>query len=112
MNLFFLFSVTNGQRLTRLKSTQLTNGTYLFKLGNENIFKNYVNQYTINSMALNKPQRNEERDKKRYMSHKFSLSSNQDFKWVGLLNCEYLLLYSFLLRTLVLIHVFKSVIII
>lgn len=67
----------------------MSNGTYLFKLGNENNFKNYINQYTTNPLALNKPQRNEERDKKRYMSHKFSLASSQDFKWIGLLNGKF-----------------------
>lgn len=81
------FSVS--ERLTRQKSNQMSNGTYLFKLGNENNFKTYINQYASNSLALNKPQRNEERDKKRYMSHKFSLSSTQEFKWVGLLNGMY-----------------------
>ncbi|KAJ2952773.1 hypothetical protein O0L34_g7133 [Tuta absoluta] len=88
------------ERVTRLKSNQISNGTYLFKLGNENNFKNYVNQYTTNPLALNKPQRNEERDKKRYMSHKFSLSSNQDFKWVGLLNATKPLLVATLRQTL------------
>lgn len=80
--------MADGQRLTRLKTTQITNGTFLFKLGNESNFKNYTNQYSSNPMALNKPQRNEERDKKRYMAHKFSLSSGQEFKWIGLLNCK------------------------
>ncbi|XP_049867331.1 nucleosome-remodeling factor subunit NURF301 [Pectinophora gossypiella] len=88
------------ERVTRLKSNQLSNGTYLFKLGNENTFKSYVNQYTTNPLALNKPQRNEERDKKRYMSHKFSLSSSQDFKWVGLLNATKPLLVATLRQTL------------
>ncbi|XP_063359454.1 nucleosome-remodeling factor subunit NURF301 [Cydia amplana] len=88
------------ERLTRLKSNQISNGTYLFKLGNENNFKNYVNQYTTNPLALNKPQRNEERDKKRYMSHKFSLSCGQDFKWIGLLNATKPLLVATLRQTL------------
>lgn len=93
--------VTDGdRRVTRLKSNQMSNGTYLFKLGNENNFKNYINQYTSNPLALNKPQRNEERDKKRYMSHKFSLSSGQDFKWVGLLNATKPLLEATLRQTL------------
>lgn len=83
------FSFLVSDRLTRLKSNQMSNGTYLFKLGNENNFKNYINQYTTNPLALNKPQRNEERDKKRYMSHKFSLASSQDFKWIGLLNGKF-----------------------
>ncbi|XP_059054430.1 nucleosome-remodeling factor subunit NURF301 [Achroia grisella] len=89
-----------SERVTRLKSNQISNGTYLFKLGNENSFKNYVNQYSINPLALNKPQRNEERDKKRYMAHKFSLSSGQEFKWVGLLNATKPLLVATLRQTL------------
>ncbi|CAB3236349.1 unnamed protein product [Arctia plantaginis] len=88
------------ERLTRLKSNQISNGTYLFKLGNENSFKTYINQYTTNPLALNKPQRNEERDKKRYMSHKFSLVSTQEFKWVGLLNATRPLLEATLRQTL------------
>ncbi|XP_052861853.1 nucleosome-remodeling factor subunit NURF301 [Anopheles cruzii] len=70
-------------RVTRQKLTQLSNGTLHFKLGMENGFKNYVNQYTINPIALNKPQRNEERDKKRHLSHKFSLTQASEFKWLG-----------------------------
>ncbi|XP_026495038.2 nucleosome-remodeling factor subunit NURF301 [Vanessa tameamea] len=88
------------ERVTRLKSNQISNGTYLFKLGNENAFKSYVNQYTTNPLALNKPQRNEERDKKRYTSHKFSLSSGQEFKWVGLLNATKPLFVTTLRQTL------------
>lgn len=49
-------------------------------------FKTYVNQYNINPTALNKPQRNEDRDKKRHLSHKFSLTPASDFKWTGQLN--------------------------
>ncbi|XP_057659195.1 nucleosome-remodeling factor subunit NURF301 isoform X2 [Diorhabda carinulata] len=70
-------------RMTRLKSSQIANGTYLFKLGMENSFKIYVNQFTTNVIALNKPQRNEERDKKRHLSHKFSLTPASEFKWTG-----------------------------
>ncbi|KAL3268250.1 hypothetical protein HHI36_007374 [Cryptolaemus montrouzieri] len=70
-------------RMTRLKSSQIANGTYLYKLGMENTFKTYVNQFTTNIIALNKPQRNEERDKKRHLSHKFSLTTVSEFKWMG-----------------------------
>lgn len=49
-------------------------------------FKTYVNQYNVNPIALNKPQRNEDRDKKRHLSHKFSLTPASDFKWSGLTN--------------------------
>ncbi|KAL1380068.1 hypothetical protein pipiens_014471, partial [Culex pipiens pipiens] len=70
-------------RLTRNRLSQLGNGTLYFKLGQENGFKSYVNQYSINPIALNKPQRNEERDKKRHLSHKFSLTQASEFKWLG-----------------------------
>lgn len=70
-------------RLTRNTITQIKKGTIYFKLGMENSFKTYVNQYTINAVALNKPQRNEERDKKRHLSHKFSLTTASEFKWLG-----------------------------
>ncbi|XP_025834373.1 nucleosome-remodeling factor subunit NURF301 isoform X2 [Agrilus planipennis] len=75
--------LTDSLRMTRLKSTQIANGTYLYKLGMENSFKSYINQYTTNPIALNKPQRNEERDKKRHLSHKFSLTTASEFKWIG-----------------------------
>ncbi|XP_073840777.1 nucleosome-remodeling factor subunit NURF301 E(bx) [Musca autumnalis] len=69
--------------VTRQKSSQIANGTQYFKLGMENAFKTYVNQYTSNPIALNKPQRNEERDKRRHLSHKFSLTTASEFKWMG-----------------------------
>lgn len=72
--------------LTRSRSNQLSNGTFFFKLGMENAHKEYFNQFTTNSLALNKPQKNEERDKKRHLSHKFSLTQASEFKWGGLLN--------------------------
>lgn len=49
----------------------------------ENGFKTYVNQYSTNMAALTKSQRNEERDKKRHLSHKFSLTQASEFKWAG-----------------------------
>lgn len=49
----------------------------------DNGFKTYVNQYSSNPTALNKTQKNEERDKKRHMSHKFSLTGSGEFKWCG-----------------------------
>lgn len=70
-------------RMTRLKNANLN---CPFKLGHENTFKTYVNQFTSNVYALNKPQRNEDRDKKRPLSHKFSLTEASAFKWGGVLN--------------------------
>lgn len=88
------------ERMTRLKSNQIATGTYLFKLGMDNTYKTYVNQYTTNVIALNKPQRNEERDKKRYLSHKFSLTTASEFKWVGAINGSKTLLINTLRQTM------------
>lgn len=73
----------DSTRITRLKAQQIATGTYMFKLGMENGFKSFANQYSINIAALNKLQRNEERDKKRHLSHKFSLTQASEFKWLG-----------------------------
>ena len=51
--------------------------------GMECAYKNYQNQYTTETLALNKHQHAEERDKKRYLSHKFSLTTASEFKWNG-----------------------------
>ena len=55
----------------------------LFKLGMEGRHKTYVNHYSTNALALNKNQAAEERDRKRYLSHKFSLTGTGEFKWIG-----------------------------
>lgn len=73
----------DSARLTRQKAFQIATGTHLYKLGMDNNFKSYSNQYSINQIALNKAQRNEERDKKRTLSHKFAVNQNVDFKWIG-----------------------------
>lgn len=76
----------DASHLTRSKLSQITNGTLYFKLGMEHSFKTYVNQFAVNHNALNKPQKNEERDKKRHLSHKFSLTHASEFKWSGTIN--------------------------
>lgn len=58
-------------------------GPVIFKLGMESNYKSYNNQFTSNTLALNKHQHAEDRDKKRHLSHKFSLTSASDFKWHG-----------------------------
>lgn len=78
--------IDSDTMLTRQKVSQISSGTLLFRLGMENAFKTYVNQFSTNTIALNKPQRNEERDKKRHLSHKFSLTTASEFKWIGVLN--------------------------
>ena len=90
----------DSTRLTRQKAHQIATGTHLFKLGMDNNFKSYVNQYTNNVIALNKPQRNEERDKKRHLSHKFSLTPLSEFKWIGSLTGTRALLVSTLRQTI------------
>lgn len=90
----------DDSRVTRLRSNQMANGTYLFKLGMENTFKSYVNQFTTNIIALNKPQRNEERDKKRHLSHKFSLTPASEFKWIGGTNGSKVLMVNTLRHTI------------
>jgi nucleosome-remodeling factor subunit BPTF len=69
--------VDSEERMTRLKSTGL------YKLGHEGGFRNYVNKYSSDPLALSKIQHGEERDKRRQMSHKFSLTPASDCKWLG-----------------------------
>lgn len=54
-----------------------------FRLGEEGSFRRYVNEFTINPLALNKQQHAEERDKRRYLQHKFSLAltGELEFRW-------------------------------
>ncbi|KAL0272292.1 UNVERIFIED_CONTAM: hypothetical protein PYX00_005328 [Menopon gallinae] len=87
-------------RLTRYRAQQIASGTFLYKLGQDNNCKNYVNQYTTNIYALNKPQRNEERDKKRHLSHKFSLTAASEFKWAGSVHGPKALLINTLRQTI------------
>ncbi|XP_014211852.1 nucleosome-remodeling factor subunit NURF301 isoform X2 [Copidosoma floridanum] len=91
---------SENARLTRQKSLQIATGMHLYKLGMDNTFKSYINQFTTNPIALNKAQRNEERDKKRHLSHKFALSQSVDFKWIGSLTGSKALLIQTLRQTL------------
>lgn len=86
--------------LTRLKTNQISKGTLFYKLGMENGHLEYSNQFTTNPLALNKPQKNEERDKKRHLSHKFSLTDASLFKWNGVLNGSHSSLSSIFKQTL------------
>ncbi len=51
--------------------------------GYENNYRNYVNQYSTNTLALSKAQHQEERDRRRYLAYKFSLTPISEFKWNG-----------------------------
>lgn len=68
---------------TTAKSKSPLPADVIFKLGMEGRHKTYVNQYSSNPLALNKNQASEERDRKRYLSHKFSLTGCSEFKWSG-----------------------------
>ena len=68
---------------TATKSKSPLPADVIFKLGMEGRHKTYVNQYSSNPLALNKNQASEERDRKRYLSHKFSLTGCSEFKWSG-----------------------------
>lgn len=50
----------------------------LFRLGMEGDYREYLNQYTTNTFALNKHQHMEHRDKRRAVVNKFSVN---EFKW-------------------------------
>uniref|UniRef100_A0A671PBK2 Nucleosome-remodeling factor subunit BPTF-like n=1 Tax=Sinocyclocheilus anshuiensis TaxID=1608454 RepID=A0A671PBK2_9TELE len=54
-----------------------------FKLGQEGKFRVYHNQYSTNTLALNKHQHREDHDKRRHLSHKFCMTPAGEFKWNG-----------------------------
>lgn len=55
----------------------------LFKLGLEGNYRQYQNIFSVNQYALNKFQQADERDKKRHLSHKFSLTQASELKWAS-----------------------------
>ncbi|KAF5897783.1 nucleosome-remodeling factor subunit BPTF isoform X2, partial [Clarias magur] len=59
-----------------------SSSTY-FRLGQEGKYRVYQNQYSTNTLALNKHQHREDHDKRRHLSHKFCLTPAGDFKWNG-----------------------------
>ncbi|XP_037544827.1 nucleosome-remodeling factor subunit BPTF [Nematolebias whitei] len=73
----------DATRLSFLKRDLAVNLNNLFKLGQEGKYRVYQNQYSTNVLALNKHQHREDHDKKRHLSHKFSLTTASDFKWNG-----------------------------
>jgi len=57
----------------------------LFYAGMEGTFTKYINWYRTDVLAQSKQQRSEERDKRRQLSNRFSMSSPDggDFSWKG-----------------------------
>uniref|UniRef100_A0A665UW85 Nucleosome-remodeling factor subunit BPTF-like n=1 Tax=Echeneis naucrates TaxID=173247 RepID=A0A665UW85_ECHNA len=72
-----------SSRLSFLKRDLTVNLNTLFKLGQEGKYRVYHNQYSTNVLALNKHQHREDHDKRRHLSHKFSLTTASEFKWNG-----------------------------
>ncbi|CAG9536170.1 unnamed protein product [Cercopithifilaria johnstoni] len=52
-----------------------------FRLGEGDTLARYVNQYSMNEYAKNPIQRAKERDRKKYMSGRFSLMDEGEFEW-------------------------------
>lgn len=74
-----------GSRPSFLRKDPATRSSLnnLFKLGQEGKYRVYHNQYSTNILALNKHQHREDHDKRRHLSHKFSLTTASEFKWNG-----------------------------
>nr|XP_033945867.1 nucleosome-remodeling factor subunit BPTF-like isoform X1 [Pseudochaenichthys georgianus] len=73
----------DSSRLSFLKRDLSVNINNLFKLGQEGKYRVYHNQFSTNVLALNKHQHREDHDKRRHLSHKFSLTMAAEFKWNG-----------------------------
>ncbi|KAK5914604.1 hypothetical protein CgunFtcFv8_009032 [Champsocephalus gunnari] len=73
----------DASRLSFLKRDLSANINNLFKLGQEGKYRVYHNQFSTNVLALNKHQHREDHDKRRHLSHKFSLTTAAEFKWNG-----------------------------
>ncbi|KAG8445981.1 hypothetical protein GDO86_013743 [Hymenochirus boettgeri] len=98
--------VVNSQgEISRLSTRKelVMKGTlsHYFKLGQEGKYRMYHNQYTTNSYALNKHQHREDHDKRRHLSHKFSMSPLGEFKWNGSVHGSKVLTISTLRLTIV-----------
>ncbi|KAK0136023.1 Nucleosome-remodeling factor subunit BPTF [Merluccius polli] len=77
------------------------NASNLFRLGQEGKYRVYHNQYSTNVLALNKHQHREDHDKRRHLSHKFSLTAAADFKWNGSIHGSRVLTVSTLRLTII-----------
>uniref|UniRef100_A0A4W5MYK1 Bromodomain PHD finger transcription factor n=1 Tax=Hucho hucho TaxID=62062 RepID=A0A4W5MYK1_9TELE len=101
--------VTPAGDVSRLSTRSLTSkevvmkGTlsHFFKLGQEGKYRVYHNQYSGNTLALNKPQHREDLDKRRHLSHKFCMTPAGDFKWNGSVHGSKVLTISTLRLTII-----------
>nr|XP_029492681.1 nucleosome-remodeling factor subunit BPTF-like [Oncorhynchus nerka] len=81
--------------------TEKGNLNNFFKLGQEGKFRVYHNQFSTNTLGLNKHQHREDHDKRRHLSHKFSLTPAGDFKWNGSIHGSKVLTISTLRLTII-----------
>lgn len=73
----------------------------LFRLGQEGKYRVYQNQYSTNTLALNKHQHREDHDKRRHLSHKFCFTAAGEFKWNGAIYGSKILIISTLRLTII-----------
>ena len=78
---FMIDDENDNEFLVKVTKKEAVQRGILFKLGMEG--RNFINTFNTNPLALNKHQHAEERDKKRHLSHKFSLTTASEFKWQG-----------------------------
>ncbi|XP_038836332.1 nucleosome-remodeling factor subunit BPTF-like [Salvelinus namaycush] len=90
-------------RLATVKKELTAKGNLnnFFKLGQEGKFRVYHNQFSTNTLGLNKHQHREDHDKRRHLSHKFSLTPAGDFKWNGSIHGSKVLTISTLRLTII-----------
>ncbi|KAM8880253.1 nucleosome-remodeling factor subunit BPTF-like isoform 8-T9 [Spinachia spinachia] len=99
--------VVNAQgdvtRVTTRGKEMMMKGTLsqYFKLGQEGKYRVYHNQYSSNTVALNKHQHREDHDKRRHLSHKFCMTPAGEFKWNGSIHGSKLLTISTLRITII-----------
>ncbi|XP_030637750.1 nucleosome-remodeling factor subunit BPTF-like [Chanos chanos] len=74
---------------------------HCFRLGQEGKYRVYQNQYSTNTLALNKHQHREDHDKRRHLSHKFCMTPAGDFKWNGSVHGSKMLTISTLRLTII-----------
>ncbi|KAJ7992762.1 hypothetical protein DPEC_G00282040 [Dallia pectoralis] len=96
-------SETEVSRLgaVRKESVEKGNLNNFFKLGQEGKYRVYQNQYSTNPLGLNKHQHREDHDKRRHLSHKFSLTPAGEFKWNGSIHGSKVLTISTLRLTII-----------
>ena len=99
-NILYIWNLEDDRFLKRTNKKYIPNlSSLLFKLGME--AKTYVNYFNVNILALNKYQLQEERDKKRQLSWKFSFTPLSEFKWLGAINSSYSTLVQTLRKTFI-----------